>query len=229
MPDPSSATPCQANHQYPVSNIQAVIGYWVSGIGDSGQSPSFLVVGLGNPGPRYAANRHNAGFQCVELLARAHDLSFGRLQHRARVATGTIAERRVVLAKPLTYMNLSGRAVGPLVRWYKVPLGQLMVIYDDLDLPLGAIRLRPAGGAGGHKGVGSIVAALGSEEFPRLRVGIGRPPAGWDPADYVLSDFTADELPLFHNAAETAAQAIECWLTDGLVPAMNRFNTGRTS
>lgn len=227
MPDSQWSTVSrQANNQYLIDtnpNDQTA-----NAIGHSAQTPRpFIVVGLGNPGPRYASNRHNAGFQCVDLLARAHGLTFARLQHRARVATGAIAGRRVVLAKPLTYMNLSGRAVGPLVRWYKVPLDQLMVIYDDLDLPLGTIRLRPGGGSGGHKGLRSIITALGHDDFPRLRIGIGRPPAGWDPADYVLSDFTSDELPVFRNAAETAVQAVECWLTDGLDTAMNRFNAVR--
>ncbi len=186
---------------------------------------AFLIVGLGNPGPRYAPNRHNAGFRCVDLLAQRHNLTFDRLQHRALVATGTIAAQRVVLAKPLTYMNLSGLAVKALVRAYRVPLDRLMVVYDDLDLPPGTIRLRPRGGAGGHKGMRSIISQLDTQDFPRLRIGIGRPPAGWDPADYVLSDFTPDELPLFRAAAENAIQAIECWLTDGLEAAMNRFNT----
>jgi len=198
------------------------------GIGDSAETPQFfLIVGLGNPGPRHAANRHNAGFHCVDLLARVHNLSFDRLQHRARVATGTIAGQRVLLAKPLTYMNLSGQAVGPLVRWCRVPVDRLMVIYDDLDLPLGSIRLRPSGGSGGHQGMRSIIEALGNGDFPRLRIGIGRPPAGLDPADYVLSDFAPDELPVFHQAVELAVQAIECWLTEGLVAAMNRFNPMR--
>lgn len=197
-------------------------------IGDSSETPQvFLIVGLGNPGPRYAAHRHNAGFHCVDLLAQVHKLSFDRLQHRARVAKGSIAGQRVVLAKPLTYMNLSGRAVGPLARWYKVPLERLMVIVDDLDLPLGSIRLRPGGGSGGHQGMRSIIEALGSGDFPRLRIGIGRPPAGLDPADYVLSDFTPDEFPVFRQAVELAVQAIECWLTEGLVAAMNRFNPMR--
>jgi PTH1 family peptidyl-tRNA hydrolase len=161
----------------------------------------------------------------VDLLAQAHGLTFDKVQHRALVATGAIKGQRVVLAKPLTYMNLSGQAVGPLVRWHKVPLDQLLVIYDDLDLPLGTIRLRPRGGAGGHKGMRSIITELSSQDFPRLRLGIGRPPAGWDPADYVLSDFGPDELPVFRSAAEIAVQAIECWLSEGLITAMNRFNT----
>lgn len=183
-----------------------------------------LIVGLGNPGPQYADHRHNVGFQILELLAGAHNLAFDRLQHKARVATGRIGERRVVLARPLTYMNRSGESVVPLVRWYKVPLEQLMVVYDDLDLSLGTLRLRPWGGSGGHRGMESVIQRLGTEEFPRLRVGIGRPPAGWDPADYVLHPFAEDELPVITEARERAVEAIECWLAEGIGVAMNRFN-----
>jgi len=183
-----------------------------------------LIAGLGNPGPRYTANRHNIGFQVLDTLAAAHELAFDRLLHRARVAGGTIAGRRVVLAKPLTFMNLSGQAVGPLVHWYKLPLDRLLVVYDDLDLPLGIVRLRPAGSSGGHKGLTSIIQTVGSQEFPRLRVGIGRPPPGWDPADYVLHDFDRDEAPVIAAVYERTNAAIECWLTEGLIAAMNRFN-----
>ena len=183
-----------------------------------------LIVGLGNPGPQYAGNRHNAGFQVVERLAEAHEIKLDRLQFKARVGVGTIEGHHVVLAKPLTFMNLSGQAVGPLVRWYKVPLESLLVVMDDLDLPLGTIRLRPSGGAGGHKGLQSIIDALGTRAFPRLRIGIGRPPPGWDPADYVLHDFTPDEQPIIAQAYEQAMAAIECWLVEGIDAAMNRFN-----
>jgi PTH1 family peptidyl-tRNA hydrolase len=184
----------------------------------------YLIVGLGNPGVKYAANRHNVGFQCVDRLAAAHGFTFDRLLHRARVANGLIAGHRVVLARPLTYMNRSGQAVGPLVHWYKLPLDRLLVIHDDLDLPLGTIRLRPSGSAGGHNGLDSIIQALGSQEFPRLRVGIGRPPSGWDPADYVLSDFTRDEVPVIASVYDRVVAASECWLSEGLTAAMNRFN-----
>ncbi len=184
----------------------------------------YLIAGLGNPGRRYAGNRHNLGFQCLDRLAAAHRLAFDRTMHRARIAAGTIAGQRVVLAKPLTFMNLAGQAVGPLVHWYKVPLDRLLVIYDELDLPLGTIRLRPSGSSGGHKGLTSIIQALGSQDFPRLRVGIGRPPSGWDPADYVLHDFTRDEAATIAGAYDRVTAAVECWLSEGLVAAMNRFN-----
>ena len=187
-------------------------------------APLHLIVGLGNPGPEYAEHRHNVGFQVLELLAQRHGLTFDRLLFKARVAVGQIAGQRVVLARPLTYMNRSGESVAPLVRWYKLPLERLLVVYDDLDLPLGTLRLRPRGGSGGHRGMESIIQHLGTEAFPRLRVGIGRPPAGWDAADYVLHPFTEDELPVIAAARERAVDAIECWLSEGIETAMNRFN-----
>ena len=183
-----------------------------------------LIVGLGNPGPKYAANRHNAGFRCVERFGSTLGLTFDKLQKQARVALGDVHGQRVILTKPQTFMNESGRAVGRLVRFYKVQLGRLLVVYDDLDLPLGTVRLRPGGGSGGHKGMRSIIEHLGSEDFPRLRIGIGRPPGRMDPAAYVLQDFSADEEPLLEDALEQAVIAIETWLRDGIDTAMNRCN-----
>ena len=183
-----------------------------------------LIVGLGNPGPKYAANRHNVGFRCVERLAAAHDLSFDRRQKRSRVASGSIRERRVILAQPRTFMNESGRAVAPLARFYRVPLEHLLVVYDDLDLPLGAIRMRPAGGSGGHKGMRSIIERLGSRDFPRLRIGIDRPPGRMDPAAYVLQDFSVEEVALLEDTLERAVAAIETWLCEGVEAAMSRYN-----
>lgn len=183
-----------------------------------------LIVGLGNPGPEYARHRHNIGFQVVDALAAAHGLNFDELQHKARVASGMIGGSPVVLARPLTYMNRSGEPVGPLVRSHHVPLDELLVIYDDLDLPLGTLRLRSKGGSGGHRGMRSIIRQLGTEGFPRLRVGIGRPPAGVDPADYVLSPFTEDELPMVVDVRERAVAVIECWLEEGIEAAMTEFN-----
>lgn len=183
-----------------------------------------LVVGLGNPGARYATTRHNVGYQVVDRLAAAHGLRFAQRRFEAMLAEGTILDQRVVLAKPETYMNASGEAVGPLVRWHKVALSDLLVIYDDLDLPLGRLRLRPSGSAGGHLGMKSIIAALGTHAFPRLRIGIGRPPAGLDAAAYVLQPFSPDERPLIAAALERAQAAVECWLREGLAAAMNAFN-----
>jgi len=182
-----------------------------------------LVVGLGNPGPAYAHNRHNVGFCLVEALAREHGLTFARRQFRALVAGGTIARQAVLLAKPLTFMNLSGTAVGSLMRFYKLAPADLLVAYDDLDLPAGRVRLRPGGGSGGHKGMASIVERLGTEEFGRLRIGIGRPPFG-DAVDYVLQDFSRDEAGEIERAIERACQATLVWLQEGIEAAMNRFN-----
>jgi peptidyl-tRNA hydrolase, PTH1 family len=145
----------------------------------------YLMVGLGNPGREYRTNRHNIGFMLVDHLAARLSVSFSRLESKALVTKAEYQGRRLVLAKPQTFMNLSGQAVGTLVRFYKVPLAQLMVCYDDVDLPLGQIRIRPDGGSAGQKGMGSIIERLGTQQFPRLRLGIGRPPGRMDAAAYV--------------------------------------------
>jgi PTH1 family peptidyl-tRNA hydrolase len=184
-----------------------------------------LIVGLGNPGGGYASHRHNVGFRVVEALARSQRLSFSRHKgFRAYVAEGRIAGQRTILAKPQTFMNRSGRAVGRLVRARGIDLERLLVVYDDLDLPLGRLRLRPEGGSGGHKGMRSISDTLGSQAFPRLRIGIGRPPGQMDLADYVLRPFREDEKPVLARVVQHAAAACECWLTEGLVTAMDKFN-----
>ena len=182
-----------------------------------------LIVGLGNPGPRYARNRHNVGYQVVEQLAQRHDMTSGKVMFKAYVVSGRIAGERVVLARPLTFMNLSGQAVRPLSRWYHIDLSHLLVIYDDLDLPVGRIRLRHKGGAGGHKGMRSIIQALGSEDFPRLRIGIGRPVHG-EPEGHVLSDFPLHEAIHMQDSFDRAILAIECFVAEGVAAAMNQFN-----
>jgi len=182
-----------------------------------------LIVGLGNPGRKYAHNRHNVGFQCLDRLAQAHGLSFTQRRAKASLALGKIADVRVVLARPLTYMNHSGQAVRPLVSFYKLSLEDILVIHDDLDLPLGTTRLRPEGGSGGHKGMRSIIEALGSQAFPRLRVGIGRPP-GNDAVSYVLSDFTADEQITLESVYERVVAAVELFLRESIEAAMNAYN-----
>jgi PTH1 family peptidyl-tRNA hydrolase len=183
-----------------------------------------LIVGLGNPGPRYARNRHNIGYQCVERLAQQHGLTFGKIMFKAYIVSGEIAGTRILLARPLTFMNLSGQAVRPLLRWHHVALADLLVIHDDLDLPLGKIRLRRKGGAGGHKGMRSIIEALETEDFPRLRVGIGRPVQG-EPQDYVLNDFARDELIVMEDTYEHVIAAIQCFIAEGITAAMNKFNS----
>jgi PTH1 family peptidyl-tRNA hydrolase len=184
-----------------------------------------MVVGLGNPGTGYADHRHNAGFLVVDALAGAHDLVFARRRRaQAYVAEGLIENQRVLLAKPQTFMNLSGRAVGRLSRAHGIPPESILVVYDDLDLPLGRLRLRPEGGAGGHKGLRSIIEVLGTQVFPRLRVGIDRPPGRMDPADYVLQPFTQEEQLCIKQALERSVAAIECWLAEGIAAAMDQFN-----
>lgn len=184
----------------------------------------YLVVGLGNPGREYAGNRHNVGYRCVDHLASAHGLSFNRRQRKASIALGPIRQRSVVLAKPRTYMNRSGHPVASLARFYRIPLDRLLVVYDDLDLPLGTTRMRPSGGSGGHRGMKSIIEQLGNQGFPRLRIGIGRPPGRMDPADYVLRDFPKGDEVLLERTLEQATAAIETWLVEGVDQAMSQYN-----
>ncbi len=188
------------------------------------ESGLWIIVGLGNPGRRYAHHRHNVGFQCLDALAQAHGLTFSQRKFRAMLAHGNIGPTPVLLAKPQTFMNLSGEAVAPLLGYYRRTPADLLVIYDDLDLPLGTIRIRAQGGAGGHKGMQSIIHHLQTQEFPRLRVGIGRPPEGLDPADYVLHPFTASERAVMAPVYPWVAEAVAYILSEGLAEAMNRFN-----
>ena len=183
-----------------------------------------LIVGLGNPGKKYARNRHNAGFHCLDRLAEKCQLSFDTQRDQAKVALGRVAGRRVILAKPQTYMNDSGVSVGALARFYKVEPAQVLVVYDDLDLPQGTLRLRPRGSAGGHRGMLSIMQHLGTDGFARLRVGIGRPPGRMPPKAYVLQDFGADEWAEMVEVYDRAVAAIESFVVDGVQEAMNRFN-----
>ncbi len=185
----------------------------------------WLIIGLGNPGTQYSGTRHNIGFACVKYLAMRHGLEFSRKQAHARVAEGTIAGQRVALAKPITYMNHSGQAVTGLCRWYKIDhASELVVIYDDMDLPFGKLRLRQQGSAGTHNGMKSIIAQLGSQNFLRLRVGIGQPPPGWDAVGYVLGRFSPEEEQALPDLYNRVADAIELALTRGFVMAMNRYN-----
>jgi PTH1 family peptidyl-tRNA hydrolase len=184
----------------------------------------YLIVGLGNPGREYRGNRHNMGFMLVDRLAERLGVSFSRLESKALATKGDYQGRRIVLAKPQTYMNLSGQAVGGLVRFYKVPPENLLVAYDDVDLPLGTVRLRPGGGSAGQKGMASIIERLGTQEFPRLRLGIGRPPGRMDAAAYVLQDFTSGETALLRETLDRAVDAALTFVTQGLEAAMNQYN-----
>jgi len=183
----------------------------------------FLIVGLGNPGRNHAFNRHNVGFMAIDRPALAQGIDMRRVQSKAIVGSGRLAEGAVVLAKPQTFMNLSGEAVGALASFYRIPPSAVLVVYDELDIPFGVIRLREKGGAGGHNGMRSIIQHLGND-FPRLRLGIGRPPGRMDPAAYVLQDFGRDELPLVSEMLATAGQAITSFVRDGIDLTMSRFN-----
>jgi PTH1 family peptidyl-tRNA hydrolase len=182
-----------------------------------------LLVGLGNPGRQYAGNRHNIGFMALNHLAERCGLSLSRVQFRSLVGNGRIMDQPVILAKPQTYMNRSGEAVGSLARFYKIIPANILVTYDELDLPFGSLRLRKKGGAGGHNGMRSIIQHIGNE-FPRLRLGIGRPPGQMDPAAFVLQDFRGHELVVVERILEEAADAIESFIHDGIDLAMTWHN-----
>lgn len=186
--------------------------------------PSILIVGLGNPGEKYARSRHNIGFRCLDAIAKAAGAKF---DHRSKydLASCVIADKQAFLMKPRTFMNNSGEAVAPVLNFYHIPAGGLVVVYDDMDLPLGKLRIREKGSAGGHNGMKSIITYTGTENFVRMRVGIGRPEAaGHNTLGHVLGDFSKDEEPLIKDAVGKVANAIEVLIKDGVNSAMNRFN-----
>lgn len=185
---------------------------------------TYLLIGLGNPGREYRENRHNIGFMLLDRLAVKLDTRFTRLQSKALVASATYQDLKLILAKPQTFMNLSGQAVQGLVRFYKLPLSNLLVAHDDLDLLPGTIRIRPDGGSAGQKGMASIIERLGTDVFPRLRLGIGHPPGQMDAADYVLQDFMDEERPVISETLNRAAEAAMLFVREGLDTAMNQFN-----
>ncbi len=184
----------------------------------------FVIAGLGNPGERYAATRHNCGFRVVDRLVEREGWMFAGRRLRAYWAEGHTQEDRVVLLKPDTFMNLSGEAVGAAVRFLKVEPESLLVVHDDLDLVPGRIQLRRGGGFGGHLGLESVGEHLGTADFCRLRVGVGRPPPEVAASEYVLSPFGADEAERMQQAFDRAAEALLCWMKNGLDAAMNRYN-----
>ena len=189
-----------------------------------------LIVGLGNPGKTYAHNRHNVGFQCLDYFARLHSIRFDHRQCQARVGIREVAGNKLLVAKPGTFVNLSGQSVAGLVHKHRIHLSDLLVVYDDLDLPLGKIRVRQSGSSGGHKGMNSVISALGSEDFPRIRVGIGRPRAEGQSisedaiVNYVLSDFTPQEEAIVKPVIASVSEAIDCFLSQGIDAAMSKFN-----
>ena len=195
-------------------------------------APEKLIVGLGNPGPGYGGNRHNVGFMALTSLAKKHQIRLDKKRGQARIGEGSIGGVPVLLARPQTYMNISGDAVKDLLGRLKVSPAALIVVHDDLDLPLGRIRVRQGGSAGGHNGIKSIIAQVGTPEFVRVRVGIGRPTRAdgaedreRDVISYVLTDFSREERAVIEAALPRVGQAIECLVENGLTEAMNRFNS----
>ena len=186
---------------------------------------SWIVVGLGNPGPKYENTRHNVGFLVADELASRGGESIRKAKHHALTATVTLGGQGVLLMKPTTYMNLSGEAVGDAARFYKIPADHVLVISDDTDLPQGKLRFRKSGSAGGHNGLKSIIQHLGSDQFPRLKVGVGgKPHPDYDMADWVLGQLKGEDKKVMDEAVKRAADGVECFLKDGIEKAMNRFN-----
>ena len=187
---------------------------------------TFLLIGLGNPGREYKDTRHNFGFMLIDRIAIRLNARGMKVQSKAIVMTSVYEERKLILAKPQTFMNLSGQSVQGLVHFYKVPFTNVMILSDDLDIPFGTIRIRAAGGPGGQRGLSSILEKLGTKEVPRLRLGIGRPPGRMDPAAYVLQNFSRDEMQTLSEVLDHGAEAVLAFVTHGLNKAMNNFNGG---
>ena len=188
------------------------------------RSKPFLIVGLGNPDREYRGNRHNVGFMALDQLAARLETSFSRVKMNAMMTAVRHGEERLILIKPQTYMNLSGQAVSSFIRFYKLPRENILVIYDDVDLPFETLRLKPDGGDAGQKGVRSIIQQLGTQEFPRLRIGIGRPPGRTPVSSYVLQDFSSPDKELLPIVLDQAASAILHFVSHGLESAMTLYN-----
>lgn len=185
---------------------------------------TYLLIGLGNPGREYRDNRHNVGFMLIDRLAVRLDARGMKVQSKAIVTTAMYQERKLLLAKPQTYMNLSGHSAQGLLNFYKIPVENMIVAHDDLDIPFGTIRIRPKGGPGGQKGMASTIEQLGTNGFPRLRIGIGRPPGRMDPAAYVLQDFSREEMRSLSEIIDRAADAALEFVMNGVNAAMNKYN-----
>lgn len=185
---------------------------------------TYLLIGLGNPGREYRDSRHNAGFMLIDRLAVRLNARGMKVQSKAVVTTAEYEGRKLILAKPQTYMNLAGQSAQGLLNFYKIPMENMLIAHDDLDLPFGTIRIRPKGGPGGQGGMASTIEQLGTKDFPRLRIGIGRPPGRMDPAAYVLQDFSRGEIKLLSEIIDRAADAALEFVVNGLNAAMNKYN-----
>lgn len=183
-----------------------------------------VIIGLGNPGTKYEGTRHNIGFEVIDYLSTTLNIPLSSSKFNAIYGSGNVQEEKVLLVKPSTYMNLSGEAVKPLMQFYKVDISDIIVIYDDLDLPVGKIRLRTKGSAGGHNGVKSIIQHLGTEQFNRLRIGIDRPPKGWEVINYVLGRFTEEEQQIMEETVKKASEACQEWFAKPFLEVMNLYN-----
>ena len=185
---------------------------------------TYLLIGLGNPGREYRDTRHNVGFMLIDRLIVRLNARGMKVQSKAIVTTATYEDRKLILAKPQTYMNLSGQSAQGLLNFYKIPVENMLIAHDDLDIPFGTIRIRPKGGPGGQGGMASTIEQLGTKDFPRLRMGIGRPPGRMDPAAYVLQNFSRDEMQTLSEVLDHGTEAVFAFVTHGLNKAMNEFN-----
>lgn len=185
---------------------------------------TFLLIGLGNPGREYRDTRHNFGFMLVDRLAVRLNARGMKVQSKAIVTDAMYEDHKLILAKPQTYMNLSGPSVQGLIHFYKIPLTNVMVLSDDLDIPFGTIRIRASGGYGGQRGLASIIESLGTKDFPRMRLGVGRPPGRMDPAHFILQNFSRDEMKAISEILDAGADAVLEFVKNGLNASMNKFN-----
>ena len=185
---------------------------------------TYIVVGLGNPGNEYKLTRHNVGFCVIDALEKEYNISVNKPKFRALVGETRIGDKKIILVKPQTYMNSSGESVREICDWYKIPTSDIIVVYDDIDIPWKKLRVRPSGSAGSHNGLKSIVSLLGSEEFKRVRVGIGKPPREFDLVDYVLGKFNEDEKKDLGLVIDKAKDAVKCIIESDINNAMNKFN-----
>lgn len=184
----------------------------------------YLIVGLGNPGEKYTFTRHNAGFLAIDYIAQNQRIEVKKIKHKAIIGEGTIAGEKVVLVKPQTYMNLSGQSIQELVSWYKIDVDKIIIIYDDVSLPVGSLRIREKGSAGGHNGIKSIIANLNTDVFTRIKIGVSAKPEDYNLADYVLGKFTKDEQKIIFETLEKVDAAVEEFIRNGAESAMNKYN-----